>query len=32
MKDLKPSVIITAIAMVMEAAKFIAEQVEAAKD
>ena len=31
MKDIKPSVI-TAIAMVIEAVKFVAEQVETAKD
>ena len=32
MKDIKPSVIITAIEMVIEAVKFVAEQVETAKD
>ena len=32
MKDIKPSVILTAIAMVIEAVKFVAEQVETAKD
>ena len=32
MKDIKPSVIITAIVMVIEAVKFVAEQVETAKD
>ena len=32
MKDIKPCVIITAIAMVIEAVKFVAEQVETAKD
>ena len=31
MKDIKPSVIITAISMVIEAVKFVAEQVETAK-
>lgn len=32
MKDIKPSVIITAVAMVIEAVKFVAEQMEDAKD
>ena len=31
MKEIKPSVIITAIAMVIEAVKFVAEQVETEK-
>ena len=32
MQEIKPSVIITAIAMVIEAVKYVAEQVETAKD
>ena len=32
MKDIKPSFIITSIAMVIEAVKFVAEQVDTAKD